>query len=156
MNQSINLNSMFGEFNKTYGYEPVEFNSRNLKNSVKLISDEVVETLVEADAQELNQVNAAKELTDILYITMQQMSAMGLDINACLGEVHRSNLSKTIDLNEADIYLAEAQARYPEAYVAKVKMDTGEERGVLYCGKTGKVIKPSCYSAADMSKVINK
>lgn len=151
MSESINLNEMFGEFNKTYGYEPMEFNSLNLKKAVKLISDEVVETLIESDAEELDKPAGAKELTDILYITMQQMSAMGLDIHACLNEVHRSNLSKTVDSEHAHEYLLEVQERYPNAFTTMVN-----GRVVLRCADTSKVIKPSCYTAADMSHLVNK
>lgn len=141
--KSINLNDMFDEFNTVYGYEPVPFDSINLKRAVKLISDEVVETLVESDAEELNQPNGAKELTDILYITMQQMRAMGVDITACLEETHRSNLSKTVPLDEVEFYMDEVRERYPAVTYSVV-----DGRAVLRCGDTGKVIKPSCYSAA--------
>lgn len=150
MTQSINLNEMFGEFNKTYGYEPMELNSANLKKSVKLISDEVVETLIESDAEVLDKPRSAKELTDILYMTMQQMSAYNLDIHACLQEVHRSNLSKTVSPEDAHVFLLEVQERYPNAFTTAV-----DGRVVLRCGDTGKVIKPSCYSEADMQKVLD-
>lgn len=143
MTESINLNEMFKEFNDTYGYEPMEFNSANLKTATKLISDEVVEILIESDAEELDKAAGAKELTDNLYITMQQMSAMGLDIPACLTEVHRSNLSKTVPLVEVDKYLEEVKERYPAAYAVPMG-----DVAVLRCGDTGKVIKPSCYSEA--------
>lgn len=150
MTQSINLNEMFDEFNTLYGYEDVEFNSLNLKRSVKLISDEVVETLVESDADVLDKPNGAKELTDILYITMQQMRAYGMDINAALRELHRSNLSKTVPLDQVDLYLTEVSERYPNAISTEVA-----GRAVLRCGDTGKVIKPSCYSPAVITPEIH-
>lgn len=146
---SINLNEMFAEFNDTYGYSPIEFNSVNLKKAVKLISDEVVETLIESDANILDKASAAKELTDILYMTMQQMSAFGLDIQECLKEVHRSNLSKKIPKGQAKYYIEEVRPKYPNAYATIVN-----ESIVLRCGDTGKVIKPSCYSPANMSHLV--
>ncbi|ARM71087.1 hypothetical protein pVco5_099 [Vibrio phage pVco-5] len=144
--KSIDLNAMFAEFNDTYGYEPITFNSPNLKKAVKLISDEVVEILLESEAEELDQLAAAKELTDNLYITMQQMSAMGLDIGMCLREVHRSNLSKTVPLAEAPKYVEEVKDRYPN-----VAITNKGDRAVLRCVDTGKVIKPSCYSPAEIT-----
>jgi len=144
--QSINLNQTFDEFNTTYGYAPLEFNAVNLGKAAKLIQDEVDETNAEIK-HPYDPLNAAKELTDILYITMQQMRAMGIDIHACLEEVHRSNLSKRVPASDVDQYLEEVEVRYPNA-IAIVK----DHKAVLRCTDSNKIIKPSCYSPAQIKR----
>ena len=63
----------------------------------ELIQEELLETAAELDRADAGikcLPELAKELTDILYITAQQMATLGLPIDALLREVQRSNLSK--------------------------------------------------------------
>jgi phosphoribosyl-ATP pyrophosphohydrolase len=139
---------MFDEFNELYGLDKKPLN-HNLKAMRDLISEELIE--VEGS---LNTVNAGmdtkpelvKELIDLVYITCQQMRERGVDIDAALSEVHRSNMSKALpELSIADLTkeIEIAKKRYPNARV----FDVGEKE-VLKCTETNKVIKPTTYSPA--------
>lgn len=154
----MKLNDTFDQFNALYGYKKLEKNADNLEKAHDLIYDELYELEEEyaanlnrdyelKDTKDINQTNVAKEMTDIIYITMQQMRAMGMDIDGLLKEVHRSNMSKTVRNSIAHNELAFAKKRYPEAYI--------DDKGnfcVLRCGTTGKVIKPTTYTAANITE----
>lgn len=152
----MKLNEMFREFNTVYGIQPLERTQANFASTQSLIQDEVDELWDElydkmdyedlADA-DLDQANIAKELTDVLYITMQRMLTMGMDVEACLAEVHRSNMSKSVAGESVAMEVLTAQQRYEQVLV----QDMGGNRFVLRCGQTGKVIKPTSYSAANMA-----
>lgn len=151
----MKLNEMFLEFNTVYGIQPLERTQANFDSTHSLILDEVVELWDELyDAKEfgcktddaLDQANITKELTDILYITMQRMIVYGMDIEDCLKEVHRSNMSKSVSGESVAKEFLLAQQRYSKVLV----QDMGGDRFVLRCNDTGKVIKPTSYSAANM------
>lgn len=151
----MKLNEMFLEFNTVYGIQPLERTLANLASTQSLIQDEVAELwdeLYDAEDMEdktddaLDQANITKELTDILYITMQRMIVFGMDIEDCLKEVHRSNMSKSVSGENVAKEVLIAQQRYPKVLV----QDMGGNRFVLRCNDSGKVIKPTSYSAANM------
>ena len=148
----MKMNEMFLEFNTVYGIQPLERTLANLASTQSLIQDEVAELWDELyDAEEktddaLDQANITKELTDILYITMQRMIVFGMDIEDCLKEVHRSNMSKSVSGENVAKEVLIAQQRYPKVLV----QDMGGNRFVLRCNDSGKVIKPTSYSAANM------
>lgn len=58
----------------------------------RLIEEEVEELLDGVDRRDFE--NVAKELTDILYVVYGMGASLGIDLDACFTEVHRSNLSK--------------------------------------------------------------
>jgi len=69
----INLNQMFDEFNATYRIkEP--------GNTSKLIKDELLEVLAEIPTYP----DHAKECADVIYISCQQLRAMGVDVNEAI------------------------------------------------------------------------
>ncbi|UAW01138.1 phosphoribosyl-ATP diphosphatase [Vibrio phage BUCT194] len=140
---NTNLNAMFDEFNETYGYNQVELNSENLAKSHKLIQDEVNEIDEEVVQPTFSKSAAIKEMIDNIYITAQQLRAYGVDIDAALKEVHRSNLSKTVPVSLTGVYMEEVKERYPS-----VTYEIKGDRAVLRCMETNKVIKPSIYSPA--------
>ena len=147
----MSLNKMMNEFNELYSVEPIEFTMGNINQTLGLIDDELAEAFGEAKIkwidrpiEEVNLHNLAKELTDILYITSQRMLTHGMDVDALLAEVHRSNMSKQVPIDQSVTELTLAKERYPEAIYSLVSGD----QGVLTDKATGKVIKPSCYSAA--------
>ena len=151
----MKLNEMFLEFNTVYGIQPLERTQSNFASTQFLIRDEVDELWDELyDAEDmgdkaddaLDQANLTKELTDILYITMQRMIVFGMDIEDCLKEVHRSNMSKSVSGENVAKEVLIAQQRYPKVLV----QDMGGNRFVLRCNDSGKVIKPTSYSAANM------
>ena len=133
---------MFKEFNETYDYSKVELTPENLAKSFKLINDEVIEVADEIKPN-FSKTAAVKELLDTIYITAQQLSAYGVDIDAGLAELHRSNLSKTVPLEYAEEYVLEANARYPQ-----IAVTNKGKCAILRCVNTGKVIKTSIYSPA--------
>ena len=149
----MSLNKMMNEFNELYSVDPIEFTMDNINRTIDLIGDELTEAVEETVAvgswndlpiEEVNLHNLAKELTDILYITSQRMLTHGMDVDALLAEVHRSNMSKQVPIDQSVTELTLAKERYPEAIYSLVSGDLG----VLTDKATGKVIKPSCYSAA--------
>jgi len=59
---------------------------------LKLIAEEVAEFAESVQNEDL--VNAAKELSDILYVVYGAGIAMGLDLDEVFAHVHDSNMSK--------------------------------------------------------------
>ena len=116
------------QFNTTYNVEsssiprlPTEDEANRIYH---LINEELQETNEELDAMDLSKL--AKELTDILYVTAQQMAVLGLPIDALLREVQRSNMSKL-----------------------------GEDGKPIY-RDDGKVLKGSNYIPANIEKVLKE
>ena len=83
-------------FMKIFGQEVKEYpefpNRETLDLRLELIQEEVAELIAGASIRDLE--NVAKELTDILYVTYGMGASLGIDLDACFTEVHRSNLSK--------------------------------------------------------------
>ena len=59
---------------------------------LELIREEVEELNVGIEGMDL--VEIADALTDILYVVYGAGHAFGIDLDACLAEVHRSNMTK--------------------------------------------------------------
>lgn len=88
---------MVREFHRTFGERPDPERpiprsraARDLR--IRLVKEEfleVVEALYGGDLTEI-----AKELADLLYVTYGTALAYGLDLDAAVAEVHRSNMSK--------------------------------------------------------------
>lgn len=96
--------------------------------------------------------NFVKEAIDLIYITGQQLRERGVDLDAALNEVHRSNLSKKVKHAQLDDELNIARKRYR---LASYKICYGDY--VLKDLSTGKVIKPTTYSKAVITdKIIGK
>ncbi len=170
----MKLNKMFKEFNTAFGLKEKDFNVEELRKSQMLIEEEVAEfdeelydndvesgvSYSECDSEQvrsfslkndafLDKVNVVKELTDILYITMQQMTQLGLDVEACITEVHRSNMTKTIKKERIESELQFAKERYPSAVSAQVG-----DVFVMRDPTTNKIVKPQGYTPADMTVVL--
>ena len=84
------------QFNDTYGKVmsdrprlPTEPEATLMNN---LIHEELMELNEAIDAGDL--VEVADAIADILYVTAQQATMLGIPIDALLREVHRSNMSK--------------------------------------------------------------
>lgn len=145
------LNNMMDEFMTTYLMKGVVFSGRNVHNMYNLALDEMAELQAEVgsfveDAAAANQDAIVKESLDVVYVLTQRLRRMGVDVDAALAEVHRSNMSKALPLdgsvklsNELEI----ARRRYPYAGIKE-----GQRKAVLMCGETNKVIKPTTYSEA--------
>lgn len=63
-----------------------------IKLRVELIREEFQE--LKDAIKDKNLVEVADALTDILYVTYGAGVAFGIDLDACLAEVHRSNMTK--------------------------------------------------------------
>ena len=81
-----------------------DFSTRELR--LELIVEEVEELADAIDNEDL--VEIADALTDILYVTYGAGHALGIDLDACFDEVHRSNMSK-LDENGKAIYRADGK-----------------------------------------------
>ena len=156
----MNQTKMFKQFNELYGVGEIEPTRENLEKALGLILDEVKEAYEElymgvvidmklsAPREEVNLKNAAKELTDIRYITGERATAFKFDVDALDKEVHRSNMSKCLKLNFTEGQeLAIAKERYPHA---KVEWVNGKYM-VLRCQESKKLIKPTTYSPANIT-----
>lgn len=147
------LNNMMDDFNTSYMIKDVPLNLENIERMYGLIQDEeqelfeeVVRGVANPEGSGINKSNAVKEAIDCIYITAQQLRLMGVDVDAALAEVHRSNMSKALPL-DGSVKLSDeleiARKRYPQAGIKE-----GQRKAVLLCGETNKVIKPTTYSQA--------
>ena len=113
------------EFHKAFG-QPVG-------ESPQFLTDDRIalrRTLIEEEYEEFLQaiydgdlVNAAKEVTDLLYVVYGTAVEMGIDIDSVFDEVHSSNMSK-LDENGKAIFRDDGKVlksdRYRPADVASV------------------------------------
>lgn len=132
------LTKMMKEFNDTYHVTPIK--REDLKHTLTLIQEEVYE-LSQDILNEQSLQTIVKEMIDVIYVTAQQLSALGVDADVQLKAVHRSNMSKLVT-KDHEKELEIAKMRYPNAVVV---WDS-----VLQDSVTGKVIKPTTYNAADI------
>lgn len=146
------------EFMQAYLIKNLPFNLENADAMADLIDDERFELQDELVLDEengipdINKANVVKETLDIIYVAAQRLRRMGVDVDAGLKEVHRSNMSKALLLDgsvDVDKELEIARERYPNAGIKY-----GQRIAVLICGDTNKVIKPTCYSPANITKEI--
>lgn len=142
----MSLNKIMDEFNALYSIRPQTINS-NQQIMVNLVRDELEELQGEVD---VNNEDFVKEAIDLIYITAQQLRQRGVDVDAALAEVHRSNLSKRIhldDFNHVSHELDTARERYPDATLVG---SDDPNYGVLKCASSNKVIKPTTYTPAKL------
>lgn len=152
----MSLNKIADDFNTSYMLKDKELGKTSIATMQGLIFDETQELLLEvvelSKGKESAKTNAVKEAIDCIYIAAQQLRLMGVDIDSALKEVHRSNMSKALPLDGSvsiDKELEIARERYPNAGVKH-----GQRKAVLICGDTNKVIKPTTYSPAVITKEI--
>lgn len=141
------LNNMFDQFNSMYRIEPTKLSSDYAKSSLKLIEDELIEAKAEIKPEGVDMPNYVKENIDILYVCMQRLRAANVDIDGALHAVHSSNMSKAVSLKNAKEELEIARERYPNAILRAYA-----DFAVLIDESTNKVIKPTTYTAAEISK----
>ena len=127
---SNSLEQMVSQFNYKYEVEeslkprlPTELEKDRIYN---LAFEELQEMNEELDASRLPEL--AKELTDILYVVAQQMSVIGLPVDALLREVHASNMSK-LDVDGKPIFRHDGKVLkgplYKKADIIKVLRQAG-------------------------------
>lgn len=152
------LNKMMDEFIERYGLPIKLINADTIKAAAELAEDEVVEALSETRKDEFSQHDAVKELLDIIYVTGQKLREMGVDVDKGLALVHESNMSKLVFAgNEGGALTLEAEveaakARYPDVEVQSMQA-TGFFR--LYSPSVQKVVKPTCYTPADVTSALS-
>ena len=159
LNQEIQLNKIFDAFNTQYGIETKTL-EHNLDGMIDIVGgefdewrDEIADSLFnDTDKFILNHENFVKEGLDVVYAMIQQLRERGVDVDAGLAEVHRSNMSKVVDFHDLDDELHKARERYPDAII--VPLSNG--RYVLKSPSQGKVVKPTCYSPAVITPEIIK
>lgn len=87
------------EFMTTFGQEvkdaPGWPEEKVLQLRIALVEEEVDELLDGVDRRDIT--NVAKELVDILYVVYGMGRSLGIDLNECFDEVHKSNMSKLQD-----------------------------------------------------------
>lgn len=113
------------EFHETYrqpvGDKPALLSPERLVLRLKLIEEEYAEILEGLTAGDLE--NVAKELADLIYVVNGMAVEMGIDLDAVVREVHRSNMSK-LGADGNPIYREDGKVlkgpNYTEADVAAV------------------------------------
>lgn len=145
----MSFNKMMDSFMDTYGVERTDITAVDCAGAYQLVADELDELYDEfngLDDKDVDKANVAKEMADIIYVTAQRMRRMGMDVDAIMGEVHRSNMSKRVASDRIDTELNVARQRYPQA----IAVNVGGGCHVIRDPITGKVVKPECYSPADL------
>ena len=171
------LNKMFDEFNEMANIEPSYYTSTFCFRREMLTMEETLETLDEVceyydftlirkPGQRgeivlndfklkpvIDIVQYLKESGDKIYMQCQGMREMKMDIDGILQELHRSNMTKRIDLYDnklAILELEKARERYPD-----VQLLPHGDYYTLYCPTNQKLVKPSdqVYSPAIMDVV---
>ena len=148
------LNNIFDEFNNIYGYPQLPFNRETGDQLFDLTMSEVYELYDELNTTttpDFDVVNTTKESMDVVYITLQGLKARGVDLDGALKELHRSNMSKTVPENILGKEIELARERYPDVEARVVEGSLF----VLYSPSQNKVVKPSCYSPADLTPYVS-
>ncbi len=150
------LTKMFEEFNEMYGLSTKELD-HNLDGMREVIGSEYDEwdneiVLSNKKYVIVDRADFVKEGLDIVYATLQQLTERGVDVGAGLAELHRSNMSKTVSADQVMDEVTIAEERYPD--VEAIALADG--RYVLKSPSIGKVVKPTTYSAANISPDIIK
>lgn len=120
------FHAAFGNFDPE---RPINLNMHKdlvklLSLRINLIKEEYTELMVELENAN-SMENIAKELTDLLVVVYGTGAALGINLDNCYREVHRSNMSKL-----------------------------GED-GLPIRREDGKILKGNNYSPADMKKILN-
>ncbi len=158
INTEPQLNQMFDAFNAQYGIEtkPLDHNLNGMREIVGGEFDEWTEEIAEPLFGSCGFIpepeNFVKEGLDVIYAMTQQLRERGVDIDAGLAEVHRSNMSKVVEDGSLEGEIATAKKRYPDVIAQPIS----EGRYVLKSPSQGKVVKPTCCSSAVITEAIIK
>lgn len=105
------------EFMEAFGQSVLHYPSlqdeKTRKLRLSLIQEEVQE--LEGALEKHDIVEIADALTDILYVVYGAGHALGIDLDSCYREVHRSNMSK-LDSNGQPIYREDGKVLKGENY----------------------------------------
>ncbi len=123
----MGLESQVRQFNTTYGKAMSDKPRLPTEPEATLMNNLIMEEL-----QELNEAMDNKDLVeiadaigDILYVTAQQATILGLPVDALLQEIQRSNLSK-LGADGKPIYREDGKVlkgpNFSEPQIAKVLM----------------------------------
>ncbi|CAL9980505.1 hypothetical protein VPH1244_0054 [Vibrio phage 1244] len=158
LNPEPQLNQMFDAFNAQYGIKTQPLN-HNLDGMYEIVSSEFDEWMEEVseplfgDGEWIPEPkDFVKEGLDVIYAMTQQLRERGVDVDAGLAEVHRSNMSKVVEENDLEAEMITAEKRYPDVMAYPI----GNHRYVLKSPSQGKVVKPTRYSPAAITpEIIN-
>lgn len=127
------------------GMDPSRFELR-----LDLIREELAELEEGCDARDL--LSICDALADLLYVVYGFGHELGLDLEAAVAEVHRSNMTKLWDSGTAEYALSTAESFPEERRPAKVvHLDGGV--AVVY-RSDGKVLKSPGWSEPDLSPFV--
>lgn len=143
----MSLNKMMDEFNGQYGIELVPITSDNVEKAANFAAAEAKEAYAETKLTPFYPEDGVKELLDVIYATSQQLRGMGVNIDAGMELLHISNMSKRVPEDALGAEINAARERYFD--VEAIALGNGYYR--LYSPSQNKVIKPMCYTAADVS-----
>lgn len=174
----MSLNKMYQEFNSAYAITELEKAGHVLFKRTQLSLEEVQEALDEVAEsytitlsrnngtsellvqdlvmkQDINFPAWVKECCDIGYITYQGLRAMGIDLDACMDEVHRSNMSKALPITVDNHVVEEQKLKLQERYDSVIIVET--ETALLFKNESnGKLLKTAYYSPANLEPLVQK
>lgn len=174
----MSLNKMYQEFNSAYAITELEKAGHVLFKRTQLALEEVQEALDEVAEsytitlsrnngtsellvqdlvmkQDINFAAWVKECCDIGYITYQGLRAMGIDLDACMDEVHRSNMSKSLPITVDNHVVEEQKLKLQERYDSVIIVET--ETALLFKNESnGKLLKTDYYSPANLEPLVQK
>lgn len=88
------IQEMLSEFHKKHNQGPVDVSSEAWKKRADWTLEEANEFAEAVDCQD--RIAMADALADIVYLCYGSAHRMGIDLTACVREVHRSNMTKDV------------------------------------------------------------
>ena len=79
-------------FGQNVAEKPTMLDEKTLQLRLELIEEELRELYLGVERK--NMIEIADALTDLLYVVYGMGAAMGIELDYCFDEVHRSNMSK--------------------------------------------------------------
>ena len=79
-------------FGQNVSEKPTMLDEKTLQLRLELIEEELRELYLGVERK--NMIEIADALTDLLYVVYGMGAAMGIELDYCFDEVHRSNMSK--------------------------------------------------------------
>lgn len=146
----MSLNKMMDEFNNQYGIELVSITPSNVEKAANFAAAEAKEAYDETQLSTFTSEPAVKELLDIIYATSQQLRGMGVDVDKGMDLLHISNMSKLVPEAELGKEINIARERYFDVEAVHVQDDMYR----LYSPSQNKVVKPTCYQAANIREAL--
>lgn len=149
MRRSIDVTQAVGEFHQTFGLpirtEPTMGDPGEAELRMALIEEEVGELALAIAEGDL--VEIADALGDLIYVTQGAALTFGIDLDAVIAEIHRSNMTKLWDGMDMDRAMA-------DPYHPAHSISGDGRRGYAVYREDGKVLKPPTFEEPEIALVL--